>query len=624
MKRLISTLILPLILFTTAFGQNSVAKTKLLQNTNVQALQRIANEASIRFNAEKTIAIKKAKDEGWPIRQELEDGKIVELIRLDAFGDPVYYTTNNVIAAQSVSTDKVWPGGSAGLSLTGSGMTAGEWDGGAVRTSHQEFGGRVNQADGATSISNHATHVAGTIMASGVESNAKGMAYQADLDAYDWNNDASEMATAASNGLLVSNHSYGFIRGWRYNSDDSVWGWYGNTTISTTEDYLFGFYDYEAGQWDEIAYNAPYYLIMKSAGNDRNDSFSGTHHHGGDTTSYTDSHGDDGAYDCISQNGVAKNVLTVGAVNDIPGGYSGPGSVVQTSFSSWGPADDGRIKPDIVANGSGLYSSLGGSDTDYASYSGTSMSSPSTTGSLLLLQEHYNDENLGTYMLASTLKGLALHTADEAGANDGPDYQNGWGLLNTQTAAQVITGNGASTIIDERMLNNGDSYSFPVEAAGTQPLRVTVCWTDPAGTPVSASLDPTDKMLVNDLDIRVIKDATTYYPWRLDVSNPSNAATKADNDVDNVENLIIDSPVSGTYTVNISHKGTISSGQNYSIIVSGIVQQPPTALINSSFFTGCTGSSLTFQDVSIGATSLVWSFPGGTPSTSTDINPVVS
>jgi hypothetical protein len=63
-------------------------------------------------------------------------------------------------------------------------------------------------------------------------------------------------------------------------------------------------------------------------------------------------------YDCISQQGCAKNILTVGAVNDIVGGYSSPGDVVMSSFSSWGPTDDGRIKPDICANGVGLYSSL--------------------------------------------------------------------------------------------------------------------------------------------------------------------------------------------------------------------------------------------------------------------------
>ena len=76
-------------------------------------------------------------------------------------------------------------------------MTVGEWDGGAVLATHQELSGRVTQQDGETTASYHATHVAGTIIASGVDPNAKGMAYAADLDAYNWTDDESEMAQSA-------------------------------------------------------------------------------------------------------------------------------------------------------------------------------------------------------------------------------------------------------------------------------------------------------------------------------------------------------------------------------------------------------------------------------------------
>ena len=140
----------------------------------------------------------------------------------------------------------------------------------------------------------------------------------------------------------------------------------------------------------------------------------------------------DGPYDCIAHAAIGKNVLTVGAVNDIVGGYTGPASVVMTTLSCWGPADDGRIKPDIVANGMSLYSTDKDADNDYTTLTGTSMATPSVAGSLALLQEHWNNLNPGTYMKAATLKALIIHTADECGTNNGPDYEYGWGLYEHQ------------------------------------------------------------------------------------------------------------------------------------------------------------------------------------------------
>ncbi len=115
----------------------------------------------------------------------------------------------------------------------------GEWDGGATRVSHQEFTdngpSRVIQSDNATSLSSHATHVAGTLIAGGVSIEAKGMSYKGFLKAYDWNNAESEMAAAASQGLEISNHSYGWLTGWH--SSNGNWTWYGDNGISADEDW---------------------------------------------------------------------------------------------------------------------------------------------------------------------------------------------------------------------------------------------------------------------------------------------------------------------------------------------------------------------------------------------------
>ncbi len=527
--------------------------------TNAEALRNISKLEASSYASRKAEALKYASVNSIPSIIETRDGRYAEIQYIDPSGMPQYYVTENAVAAATISTSQVYAGGNAGLSLTGAGIAIREWDAAAVRSTHQEFGGRVVQGDGVTTLNYHSTHVAGTMIASGVVPAAKGMSPEAQLRAFDWNNDAAEMAAEAADGALMSNHSYGYARGWYYNG--ATWTWYGNPSISNQEDYLFGFYEAQAQLWDNIARNAPYYLICKSAGNDRNEGPTGG------------PYPKDGPYDCIAHSAIAKNILTVGAVNDIPNGYTQPSDVVMTSFSSWGPADDGRIKPDIVANGVGLYSAYSNSDSEYVTMSGTSMSTPSVTGSLALLQQHWNNLNPGTFMLASTLKALVIHTADEAGTSTGPDYQFGWGLMNTQNAALKISEDQTLDVIDELVLNNGGTYSRTIQSDGTQPLKVTICWTDPAGTPVSAQLDPITPMLVNDLDLKLTHSTSTYYPWKLDRNNPGNPATNtSENDVDNVEMVYIAAPSAGLYTITVNHEGTLTGGsQAFSIVISGIV-----------------------------------------------------
>ncbi len=540
--------------------------------TNTVELIDMAEKFQQIYAREKEEAIDFAVTNNLAVREELPDGTIIEIQKTEN-GVPLYYITVNSNAAISTRTDKLW---AIPFSLTGSGYTkVGEWDSGAVRSTHQEFGSptRVTQVDSPASTSNHSTHVAGTIIASGVDAYAKGMAYQSDLKAYDWNSDKSEMAAAGPGGMEVSNHSYEYITGW-YGSSH----WFGDTSIDPNEAYRFGFYDTQAQDWDDIAYNAPYYLIVKAAGNNRNDyaPASGTPHSHNFSGSYTDTHYDDGfdngGFDTIGAAGVAKNVLTVGAVSDVSS-YALPSDVVMSYFSGWGPADDGRIKPDIVGNGIGLYSTSAAGDSSYTTMSGTSMASPNVTGTLALLQQHYQNTHSGISMRSATLKALVIHTADESGDAMGPDYKFGWGLLNAQKAANKISEDNSQNVIDEQTLSNGAIYTRVVTVAGSNPapLVVTVVWTDPTGTPVLPALDPSDVMLVNDLDLRVTNNGTTYYPWKLDKSNPTNAATNSsENDVDNVEQVYIETPTAGTYTIEVDHDGTLASSQAFSIVISGI------------------------------------------------------
>jgi hypothetical protein len=559
------------VLLTTQF----VAAQPAMRVNQVQQLRQLEMSLRQQFQAERAAVQQWAQEHGVPVRKVLPDGRVMELMTLRD-GRPHAYITLNADAADSVSSDELWPGGSSGLDLDGSGVTLHQWDGGEVRLTHLELVGAVTWADNtAPGLSSHSTHVAGTLVGAGLDPAARGMSYGATLDAYDFSDDNAEMTTAALAGALVSNHSYGWIRGWYFSGAD--WYWYGTPSVSQTEDASFGFYDSSANAWDAIAYAAPYYLICKSAGNDRNDDHIGGHWAWGGggwqwSTAVRDPDGGASGYDSLGQQACAKNILTVGAVNDVPNGWTDPGDVVMSSFSGWGPTDDGRIKPDIVANGVGLWSSVATTDVSYGSYSGTSMASPNAAGSMGLLIDHYRGTHGGGDMRSATLKGLVIHTADEAGANPGPDYSFGWGQLNTLAAADQITLDETEIwAIQELNIAQGQTIEQEWTSDGVGPVKATICWTDLPGTPVvPLSLDPPDRMLVNDLDLRIIGPGFTIYrPWILDPASPAAAATTGDNDRDNVEVVLIDGAPAGNYTVQITHKGTLTGGsQDFALVLS--------------------------------------------------------
>ncbi len=185
-----------------------------------------------------------------PTHRVLPRGKQVMVRVMN--NEPIFYGTDapvsgtTAIIPQAVAADgeALWQ-----LGLTGS-FTAcpGVWDVGAVLASHQEFSARVTQGDAPSSTSDHATHVAGTIIAAGTDVMAQGIAYEACLQAYDWENANSEMAAAAADGLSISNHSYGVMSGWVHVGTDTEgknqWCWYGNPNVSASEDYKFGFYSW--------------------------------------------------------------------------------------------------------------------------------------------------------------------------------------------------------------------------------------------------------------------------------------------------------------------------------------------------------------------------------------------
>ncbi len=469
-------------------------------------------------------------------------------------GIPIIIGIDNSEAAEAIGVTKLRDAGDLSLNLTGKDEEAGIWDGGIIRTTHEALRGRIRYQDGSagSEFSDHATSVAGTLMGSGIQSRAQGMAYEANIVAYDFNNDEQEMVAAQlQRQLILSNHSYGQRRGW----DDNRW--HGDATISTQEDWRFGFYDSQAKTWDDIAVNAPYYLIVKSAGNDRGDS--------GTSANFPP----DGPFDCIAGSSLAKNIVTIGAVRKNRQGYTPASNIEMSSFSSWGPTDDGRIKPDFVAVGVDIFSPSSFNDNSYNSTQGTSFSSPSAAGGLLLLQQLHR-QLTNRYMRSATLKALAIHTTKEAGASEGPDYRFGWGLLDVEAAAKVILKKDqTNTFVLEGEVENDKEYTLELNPLMNSPLIATLVWTDPSGSPTSPSLDPKDLMLVNDLDMRV-EDETgnSFFPYILDPENPGRAATRGDNFRDNVEKIVINSLEPRKYFLKIRHKSTLTTPrQTFSLIL---------------------------------------------------------
>jgi len=530
-------------------------------------------------------AVDFAKKQNLKLKYKTKEKNDVELIELDDDGLPIYFITENREGGELIKTNRVYPNGGAGYALTGHGEILGMWDGGGTLTTHQEFtGGRVIQKDSPSGYCDHATHVAGTMIAAGAFPNARGMSHQAILHAYDWNGDNSEMAAEAEDGLRVSQHSYGKITGWFYGEailGYEGWYWLGNVSINETIDYKWGFYNNNTKNWDEISYNAPDYLIVKSAGNDRGyGPPSGTLHYFIQEgylyqgTTHRELDGGSDGYKCISHEGLGKNILTVGAVDN---------NKSMASFSAWGPTNDGRVKPDIVAKGVSVTSSGAGSNNTYLTYNGTSMSGPMISGSVGIILQHQKNLHPNEDLLSSTVKGLILHTADDTISGSlGPNYERGWGLMNTEKIINLMTENinNQNKNIKEETLQNHETHVFDIiTKSSSEPLIVTLTWTDPPGTPTSPQLNPPDLMLVNDLDVCVVdENENIYEPYVLDPSVPSLGASNGDNYRDNVEKIVINNPTpDSNYKVIVTHKGNLVddenniSTQDYSLIIGGVI-----------------------------------------------------
>jgi len=569
-----------------AFSQTDAQKRTIISNTNVFALNELSKEIQENENVKnERIALFLNNNPGIKRRFTGTDGGLYEIKDI-VDGKPLYISNDNKNAAEATRTSKLHNGGGLGLNLEGQNMRIGIWDGGKVLANHVEFMNdatpavtRVTTPDSPVPSSptdGHGTHVAGTMVGKGVNADAKGMAPKAALVSYNWNLDSNEVVSEiTNNGLLLSNHSYGVPV-------------VTDTGAMNVPAWMPGCYNSDARSWDMIAVDAPYYLMVASAGNN-----------GTGTQNYTQ--GLAMGFDKLTGEKNSKNNLVVANANPIINPTSGLMLLPINNSSSQGPSDDGRIKPDIAADGTNLFSSYNTSTTSYETLSGTSMASPNTSGTLLLLQQYYSQLTSGSFMRSSTLKGLVCHTAVDAGVV-GPDAKFGWGFLDAEKSAVLMQNSFAAeptAILSEIVLNQGETYTVQVNVTDVQKLQASICWLDPAGTSRNNQLNSPTPALVNDLDLRIKKGTQVNLPWKLQLSNVAAAAIKADNIVDNVERVEVND-ATGTYTIEITHKGTLQGGsQAVSLIVSGFntttLSTPNFELSKLSVFPNPTNNTLNFN-----------------------------
>jgi hypothetical protein len=554
------------------------------------------------------------------------------LAGFDPSGKPYFYEATDLDQIKNSNADYLQNGTISGLtgSFNGENIKYTVFDGGRAFGSHIFFNNapnRVNNKEASTmNYSAHATAVTSFMGAKDYPytitftngttrvTNFRGIAQNATFDNYAFATTTLPGNSTTSNIFQkillaqpkISNHSYGTNPGWDQKTVNGspAWVWSGYYTSPSTTYDLQGTYFTNDQNYDNIVYNNPSYVIVKSAGNSFGMGPTGNtvpkyYVSNGNTVEFTatdtvPSNNCSLGYDCIGFGSLAKNIIVVGASDILTATdkrYSAPSDVIKSSYSSAGPRDDGAIKPDIITTGTDVASASTAENTTGSNLisvgSGTSYSAPIVSGIIALWMQIYKQLFPNLELNAASAKTLMVHSASEAGTV-GPDPWNGWGYINSKKGAELLVGKSNNTIIfNDEVLNSGTPNQKVVTASGTEPLKVTISWIDPEYV-IPANLTWADaynnriSRLINDLDLRIIDttDNTVYYPWKLNANSPMTPATKADNTVDNVEQVVIDAPVPGrNYRVEITNKGNLvnnsgtSAPQNYSIMVTGYTQQ---------------------------------------------------
>jgi hypothetical protein len=589
-----------------------------------QAFEKQNKENSAKFDA--YIAKKYGYSKTPEVLKEIEEQR-ANLAGFTPGGKPYFYEVNDLDQIKNSNADFLQNGSGQMGPFNGENIKYTIFDGGRAFEGHVLFNNapnRVSNKEASTmNYSAHATAVTSFIGAKDFPFtftlqngttravNFRGIAQNAIFDNYSFATTTlpgNSTTSSVFQKILIaqpkiSNHSYGTNPGWNYSTDIDGWLWHGDFTSPNTTFDLQGTYFTNDQNYDNIVYNNPSYVIVKSAGNSYGMGPTGNtipkyyENSSGNAVQFaaTDVVPQNNCaqgYDCIGTGSLAKNIIVVGAsdiLTTADNRYTSASDVIKSSYSSAGPRDDGGIKPDIITTGtdvahaSTVQNTTGSQGADIGS--GTSFSAPIVTGIIGLWMQMYKQLFPTFELNAASAKALMIHSASEAGTV-GPDPWNGWGYINAKKGAELLLMKYATSIIfNDETLNSGTVNQKTV-IGGTEPLKVTISWIDPefvipSGTTWNDAYNNRTSRLVNDLDVRIIDttDNTIYYLWKLNANAPMAPATKGDNTVDNVEQVVIDAPLLGrSYRIEVSNKGTLKNNaganapQNYSIIVTGLIQ----------------------------------------------------
>jgi hypothetical protein len=479
--------------------------------------------------------------------------------------------------ATAASLSSVTPLYTAPYDLSGRDVNVSMWDCGVAQADHREFVGRMTLHDPGSALQ-HPTHVAGTVGASGLNAPAKGMAPQVTMHQF-----ALPECVGGGNGrpfleakdeffstlgIDVDNNSWSYVVGWFLGSDGQ-WTFYNNQGE-------FGLYDFDSAAIDHITRERGTLMVF-SAGNDADDT-------GPSSAPFAHKHPDDDTTWCVSSDGsgsdcgtacgrcelarhpvdgpfpstgvlaTTKNVLAVGAVQ---------GSRLIADFSSRGPTRDGRIKPDVVAKGTQVFSTLSGNG--YGTSQGTSMSTPVVTGISALLLEQWRRTMGGSDPRPQMLRALIIHGTEDVG-NPGPDYTFGFGLVNAQNSVDVVRAdNNTGSRIRSGVVAQGARFQIPMTVSAGSNVRLTMVWDDPEGIPLA------QVSLVNDLDMRLIgPSGAVTLPHVLDPVNRAAPAVTGTNVRDTIEMIELANAPAGVYTLEVNGTRVSSpDGQTFALIGSG-------------------------------------------------------
>jgi len=397
--------------------------------------------------------------------------------------------------------------------LQGEGVVVGIGDN-ANPLQHIDYSNRVINRTAIDSGA-HGVHTMGSIVGGGIiNERYTGYAPKATILAQNYSNIISFAAAYVKDfGMVVTNNSYG-----------------GDVNSCDT----YGAYDMISNILDQQAFQLPYLQHVFAAGNS-----------GASTCSpFPASFGT-----MLSGYQSAKNVISVGNTNN---------AGVISGTSSTGPVKDGRIKPEIVAQGIGVAST--GQFNVYEVRTGTSMAAPAVSGGLVLLYQKYRQLHQNKDPKNGLMKALICNGGIDKG-NAGPDYKYGFGWMNLLRSLTMMESNA---YINDSLTNQATKiYSINVPA-NTAQLKVMLYWNDPATTILSG------KMLVNNLDLRVASpNSTITLPKLLDPtpSNVSNPATTGVDNINNIEQVVIDKPVEGTYTISIKGSSIVQNPRQEFFVV---------------------------------------------------------